>query len=173
MIKIIGIAMLVASAIATGSVMACQVKERVEELLYLKKLMLIFKGELRYKNAMLSEAFMSVAMRAKAPYDSLFRELSEATEDNHSMTMSKVFEDKVDQVLGGNTFLNKEDVTRLKELGDTMGYQDQKMQLANIDLYVDRLSQTVDEEKEKMSETMKMYKTLGVMAGIMIAIVLI
>ena len=75
--------------------------------------------------------------------------------------------------LGGNTFLNKEDVTRLKELGDTMGYQDQKMQLAKIDLYVDRLSQTVDEEKEKMSETMKMYKTLGVMAGIMIAIVLI
>ena len=54
-----------------------------------------------------------------------------------------------------------------------MGYQDQKMQLANIDLYVDRLSQTVDEEKVKMSETMKMYKTLGVMAGIMIAIVLI
>ena len=48
MIKFIGIAMLVASAIATGSVMACRVKERVEELLYLKKLMLIFNGVLRY-----------------------------------------------------------------------------------------------------------------------------
>ena len=173
MTKFIGIAMLVLAAIATGSIMACRVKERVEELIYLKKLMLMFKGELRYKNAMLSEAFMSVAVRAKAPYDSLFRELSEATEGNHSMTMSKVFQGKVDEVLNGNTFLNKEDLARLKELGDTMGYQDQKMQLANIDLYVDRLSQTVDEEKEKMSETMKVYKTLGVMAGIMIAIVLI
>lgn len=173
MVKFIGIVMLVVAAIATGSIMARRVKERVEELIYLKKLMLIFKGELRYKNAMLSEAFMSVAVKAKMPYDRLFRELSEGTEDNYSTTMAKVFEQKVDEVLVDNTFLNKEDVARLKELGDTMGYQDQKMQLANIDLYIDRLSQAVEDEKGKMSETMKMYKTLGVMAGIMIAIVLV
>ncbi len=173
MVKFLGIVMLVTAAIATGSIMAYRVKERVEELIYIKKLMNIFKGELRYKNAMLSEAFMSVGIKAKVPYDALFKGLSEATEDNHSTTMANVFYEKVEELLVGKTFLNKEDVIRLKELGDTLGYQDQKMQLNNIDMYIDRLSQTVEEEKEKMNETMKMYRTLGVLGGIMIAIVLI
>ena len=173
MVKFIGIAMLIATAVATGSIMAYRVKQRVEELIYIKKLMLMFKGELRYKNAMLSEAFMSVAIRARGPYDKLFEGLSEATEKNYTTTMAKVFEMKVDEILIGNTFLKKEDIHWFKELGETMGYQDQKMQLANIDLYIDRLSSVVDEEKEKMNETMKMYRTLGVMAGLLVAIALI
>lgn len=173
MFKFIGLSMLVAAAIATGSIMAYRVKQRVEELIYVKKLMLIFKGELRYKNAMLSDAFMSVAIRAKKPYDRLFEELSQATEDNHSTTMASVFEKKIDEVLAGETYLNKEDIGKLKELGETMGYQDQKMQLANIDLYIDRLSASLEDEKGKMNETMKMYRTLGIMAGLLIAIVLI
>lgn len=173
MIKFMGIAMLVCAAIATGSIMAYRVKGRVEELIAVKKLMHIFRGELRYKNSMLSEAFMSVAIKAKKPYDKLFAALSESTEDNHSTTMATVFETKVDEILTENTYLNKEDMKWFKELGETMGYQDQKMQLANIDLYIDRLSSAIIEEKEKMNETMKMYRTLGVMAGLLIAIVLL
>ena len=173
MVKLIGLVMLVAAEIATGSIMAYRVKMRVEELVYIKKLMLMFKGELRYKNAMLSEAFMAVSFRAKKPYDKLFDGLSKATEENNTTTMAKVFESKVDELLVEDTFLKKEDIHWFKELGETMGYQDQKMQLANIDLYVERLSQVVLEEKEKMNETMKMYRTLGVMAGLLVFIVLI
>lgn len=173
MLKITGLILLVSAAVSTGSIMAHRVRQRVEELIYIKKLMLIFKGELRYKNAMLSDAFMSVAIKAKKPYDRLFEELSEATEENHSTTMAKVFEDKIETVLAPDTYLKREDMVRLEELGETMGYQDKKMQLANIDLYIDRLSSTITEEKEKMNETVKMYKTLGIMAGLLIAVVLI
>lgn len=173
MVKFIGMVMLIATAVAIGSIMAYRVKQRVEELIYVKKLMLMFKGELRYKNAMLSDAFMSVANRSKKPYDRLFAGLSEATEENHSMTMAKVFSSKIDELLTDDTFLKKEDIQWFKELGETMGYQDQKMQLANIDLYIDRLSSLIDEEKEKMNETIKLYRTLGVMAGLLVAIALI
>jgi len=173
MLKFVGLVMLVATAIATGSIMAYHVKMRVEELVYIKKLMTMFKGELSYKNAMLSEAFMTVGLRAKKPYDRLFKGLSLATEENNTMTMAKVFETKVDELLTDDTFLKKEDIHWFKELGETMGYQDQKMQLANIDLYIERLSQMVLEEKEKMNETMKMYRTLGVMAGLLLFIALI
>lgn len=173
MLKFLGLAMLFATAVAIGSIMAHDVKMRVEELVYVKKLMTMFKGELSYKNAMLSEAFMVVGLRAKKPYDRLFKGLSEATEENNTMTMAKVFETKVDELLRDDTFLKKEDIHWFKELGETMGYQDQKMQLANIDLYIERLSQMVLEEKEKMNETMKMYRTLGVMAGLLLFIAFI
>ena len=165
--------MVLSACVCTGCVMAQGVKKRIEELIYLKKIMLMFQGEVRYKNAMLSEGFLAVSLRAKEPYNSLFERLSEATENNNSSTMADVFDNEVEDILTGNTYLNGEDIKKLKELGETMGYQDQKMQLANIDLYIERLSSSIDEDKGKMNETMKVYRTLGIMAGIMITIVLI
>lgn len=173
MIKFIGILLLLTASFASGIVLSHQVKQRVEELVYIKKLMLMFRGELDYKNAMLPEAFQAVAIKAKAPYDQLFSELADATEENFSMTMSGLFSEKVDKVLVGKTFLKKEDLTKLKEIGDTLGYQNQKMQLSNIDLYIDRLSVSIEEDREKMAETIKVYRTLAMMTGVLVSIVLL
>ena len=171
MIKLIGMVGVAVSIACTGYTAAENVKSRVEELLYVRRLMLMFRGELRYKNAMLSDAFSTVAIRAKGTYEELFSKLSVATEENYSMPMSMVFSDNVDNILRGHTMLCKEDLDMLKELGETLGYQDQKMQLANIDLYIDRLSVSIDESRKKMVETMKMYRTLGVMGALMSIIV--
>ncbi len=173
MIKLIGIAGIAIAAVSVGYRTAANVKGRIDELLYVKRLMVMFQGELRYKNVMLSEAFAAVAGRAKGTYKELFTELSVATEENHSLAMSQIFTEKVEQVLKGQTLLGREDINRLKELGETLGYQDQKMQLAHIDLYIDRLSESIDEDRMKMKDTMKMYRTLGVMGALMCVIVFI
>ena len=138
MIKFVGIILLLGASFAAGRVLAYQIKQRVNELIYIKKLMLMFRGELDYRNAMLPEAFRAVAAKAREPYKKLFLELASSTEENYTMTMSGLFAEKVDKILEGNTFLKKEDLARFKELGDTLGYQNQKMQLSNIDLYLDR-----------------------------------
>ncbi len=173
MIKFIGLAGMALAIVCTGYTAASNVKSRVEELLYVRRLMLMFQGELRYKNAMLSDAFNTVAMRAKGIYKEFFTKLSVATEENYTMPMSKVFSDNVEKILKGHTMLSREDLSMLKELGETLGYQDQKMQLANIDLYIDRVSQSIDESRKKMVETMKMYRTLGVMGALMSIIVFV
>ena len=69
MIKITGLLIVFISSIFAGYVLGNDVKFRVEELIYVKKLFLIFRGELDYKNAMLPDAFMAVAIRARNPYD--------------------------------------------------------------------------------------------------------
>ena len=173
MIKICGLIIVVVSSIFAGGVLANRVKLRIEELLYVKKILLMFRGELAYKNAMLPEAFLTVGARARAPYDKLFNGLSKATEDNFSMSMSYVFNEALENNLYGNTYLKKEDLLKLGELGDTLGYQNQTMQLSNVDLYVDRLSVLIAEEQEKMNDTMKVYKTMSMMTGIFIGIVLL
>ena len=122
---------------------------------------------------MLSDAFNTVAIRAKGIYKEFFTKLSVDTEENYTMPMSKVFSDNVEKILKGHTMLSREDLSMLKELGETLGYQDQKMQLANIDLYIDRVNQSIDESRKKMVETMKMYRTLGVMGALMSIIVFV
>ena len=77
------------------------------------------------------------------------------------------------KVLVGNTYLKEKDLINLKEIGETLGYQDQKMQISNIDLYIDRLSACIEEDKEKMGEQVKVYRTLAMMTGVMLAIVLL
>ena len=41
------------------------------------------------------------------------------------------------------------------------------MQISNIDLYIDRLSACIEEDKEKMGEQVKVYRTLAMMTGVM------
>ena len=166
LIKIVGICSIAMAAILVGYRAAQNVKGRIDELLYVKRLMIMFQGELRYKNVTLSDGFMTVSRRANGIYRTLFERLSIATEQNYSKSMAQLFEENIDSILVGNTLLSREDICRLKELGETMGYQDQKMQLANIDLYIDRLSEAIEEDRMKMKDTMKMYRTLGVLSGL-------
>ena len=173
MIKIIGAIILIGSSIFAGSVLASRVKLRVEELIYLKKLLVMFRGELEYKNAMLPEAFLAVGNRAKAPYDNVFCQLAKATEDNCTITMARVFENVLSSCLKGNTYLKNEDLHKLYELGDTLGYQNKTMQLSNVDLYLDRLNVQIQEEREKMNDTVKVYRTISAMTGIFVAIILL
>lgn len=173
MIKIIGLIIVVSSSIFAGRVLGNRVKLRVEELIYLKKLLLMFRGELEYKNAMLPEAFLSVANRAKTPYNKVFNELSIATEDNCTSTMSSVFASVLSKYLTGNTYLKNEDLLKLYELGDTLGYQNKIMQLSNVDLFLDRLNVQIQEEREKMNDTVKVYRTMSAMTGLFVAIILL
>lgn len=173
MIKITGLLIVFISSIFAGYVLGNDVKFRVEELIYVKKLFLIFRGELDYKNAMLPDAFMAVAIRARNPYDKVFSELSKATEANCTESMSVVFRREIDKNLLGNSYLKKEDIQRIKEIGDTLGYQNKEMQLANIDLFIERLDVLIGEEQSKMNDTIKVYRTMSMMAGLFIAIVLL
>ena len=173
MIKIIGAIILIGSSIFAGSVLASKVKLRVEELIYLRKLLVMFRGELEYKNAMLPDAFLSVGNRAKTPYDNVFSELARATEDNCTSTMASVFESVISRCLKGKTYLKNEDLHKLYELGDTLGYQNKTMQLSNVDLYLDRLNVQIQEEREKMNDTVKVYRTISAMTGIFVAIILL
>ena len=173
MIKITGMLIVICSSIFAGRVLGNRVKLRVEELIYLKKLLLMFRGELDYKNAMLPEAFMSVAIRAKKPYDKVFDELSRTTESNCTSTMAVVFETVITKYLKGNTYLKNEDLQKVYELGDTLGYQNKIMQLSNVDLFLDRLNLQIQEEREKMNDTVKVYRTMSIMTGIFVAIILL
>lgn len=172
MIKFVGIIILLISSSAIGAVLSYKVKGRVEDMIYIKKLMIMFRGELNYKNSMLPDAFTAVSAKAKSPYNLFFSSLAKDTEENFSKNMTDVFADNVDKYIEKNTYLKQEDLEKLKEIGDTLGYQDKKMQISNIDLYIERLSDTIEESREKMGEQMKVYRTLAMMAGILISIIL-
>lgn len=173
MLKFIGITLLLLSSAAVGATLSYKVRQRVEEMIYIKKLMVMFRGELCYKNSMLPEAFSTVAAKARNPYNIFFSSLAKDTEENFSRSMTEVFCDNVNKVLVGNTYLKEKDLINLKEIGETLGYQDQKMQISNIDLYIDRLSACIEEDKEKMGEQVKVYRTLAMMTGVLLAIVLL
>lgn len=173
MLKIIGFIIVILSSIIIGCVMGNNVKLRVEELVYVKKMLLMFKGELDYKNAMLSDAFFTVGIKAKEPYDKVFMELSRAAEENCTETMSLIFKRELEKNLVGNTYLKEEDINKIIEIGDTLGYQNKEMQLSNIDLFIERLDVLIGEEQNKMHDTVKVYRTMSIMTGLFIAIVLL
>ena len=66
-IKIIGSLFLLSSATAIGFLKAEELRERVERLQELKRMMMLLQGELRFHRAELSEAFENVSENEKMP----------------------------------------------------------------------------------------------------------
>ena len=71
-----------------------------------------------------------------------------------------------------DTSLTQEDRARLKELGDSLGYLDKAMQLANLEAYSRELDLSIEELTEGLPAKKKLFRSLGLMGGLFLAILL-
>ena len=61
----------------------------------------------------------------------------------------------------------------MKHFGENMGYLDNEMQIHSIDLYIEELEYEISKMTEQMSTNTKVFKCLGIMAGLFVVIMLI
>ena len=69
--------------------------------------------------------------------------------------------------------LNEEDINVLKSLGKMLGNTDIEGQVSQIELTENLLNDKILEAQESKRKNTKLYKTLGIAAGLAIAIILI
>ena len=71
------------------------------------------------------------------------------------------------------TNFNEEDITTLKTLGKMLGNTDMAGQVSQIELTEQMLLERIENAKVEKKKNSKLYKTLGITAGLAIAIILI
>ena len=69
--------------------------------------------------------------------------------------------------------LNSEDKERLLLLGDSLGLSDKETQSRVISLYLEELEITIKALNEMLPKKTRVYRCLGVVSGIMLAIIII
>ena len=69
--------------------------------------------------------------------------------------------------------MKKEDIRNLEELGAFLGYSDRKMQENILQFYLEQTQDSIEELKTEIYTKSKLYRSLGLAAGIFLFVFLI
>lgn len=171
MLKMFGAVMVFLSAAGLGFFHAEKIRKQYEELLYLKKVILMLRGEINYNISIMSEIFFHMSERLRAPYCEIFKKLSREMEENQGRNFSDMWRETVINPLQDIILCNR-DLDKLKELGENLGFLDKDMQINYLNLYLENLNLSIAENRDKAQTDEKLSKVMGVLTGIFIIIFL-
>lgn len=170
--KLLGICLILGSSTAIGFFLSNRLKERIEELESIKKLLMMLRGEIKYNHAALSEAFQTIARRMDNLYGRLLSHVSEEMDSMDGQTLMQIWERSVNESLKESA-LNREDREKFISLGGQLGYLDIEMQLGTIELYLEQLEEEIKNARENLKRNGKLYQTMGVITGIFVVILMV
>lgn len=170
-IKAIGTLLTVAAAWLYGYYTAEYSRKRIEELENFKRGFALFGSETLYAGGMLCEVFKSVAERtggtAKAVFETAAAMLYEKAAEGAGAVWEICLEDKTK-----NSFLAEEDIKSLLAFGRCLGFADRQCQGANADMAVEYINTKQEELRKKYLTEAKLYRSLGVLTGLLAAVVI-
>lgn len=170
-IRIIGMLLTLAASTAFGLYLSHLGTFRRADLLEIKKALLILKSEIEYTAAPLPDAMTNIAARISTPVANLFAAFANMLKHNHEgETAYQLWLNAIDENKQ-NTFLKPEDWEVISSFGKTLGYLDKQMQVDTIRFTMDYIDSQITELQESNPKNSKMYKSLGVIGGILLLVI--
>lgn len=149
-------------------------KKRVEAMKIMRKNMLLLKGEIRYSQSALNEAFIHIAEKNKGCYKNFFEHVSHEMEEFQGKTFYEIWKGQLKEDLSETkSGLNKEDIRQLTILGETLGFLDKEMQLNTLDLYLETVEEEIQHLFKDMPEKIRLYQVFGITGGIFLSILML
>jgi stage III sporulation protein AB len=170
-LKIGGALLMVISSVILGFYYAAREMLRIKELMEFKKALLILASEIEYTAAPLFEAAANISKRADKPASAFFADFASGLAENSGETVYRLWESAVEKHKRRYS-LAEEDWEALLAFGKTLGYLDKKMQLNAIDFtnrYIDEKTAALQVGCDKNK---RMYRSLGMLGGVLAAVVL-
>ena len=165
-VKIIIYSFIFLSSSLIGILISKKYENRVNELTEFKNAINIFKTKIRY---------------TYEPIPDIFMEISENLNSNIS-NVFKLAADKMDVLTAGDAWgialkmedlnINEEDKTALSNLSKLLGKTDLQGQLSAIEMTMDFLDEQIRKAQVQKNKNEKMYRTLGMIVGLSIVIIL-
>jgi len=144
---------------------------RVQDLLELKKALLILSSEIEYMRSTLAVACANIAKRTGNGVGSIFANFSQLLSEGEGETAYQLWITAVDTEKD-STFFAEEDMAVIQDFGKTLGYLDKQMQqnaIAYAVAYIDDKAATLQARADKNK---RMFRSLGVIGGLLITVVL-
>ncbi len=172
MLKAAGISLIVLACTGMGFSFSGDYRKRLEELKYIRQIMLMLRGEIKYTKSPLPEAFFHIGARVREPFDQFLKNVSEELEQLGGHTFQDIWMERIRTDLK-ELHLKKNDLEPLIRMGENFGYLDGEMQLGTIDLYLEQLELDIGQAENAAGEKTKVYNCLGVMTGLFLAIIML
>lgn len=143
-------------------------KYRLEQLQEIKNILNIFKTKIKFTYEPIPEIFENIAENTE---DKKIREIfRKAAEDMKYLPAGQAFAKNIDNV---ETYLLEEDKKAIKTLSKLLGKTDVEGQISEIELTDTYVDEQIEKAKQNKIKNEKLYKTMGVIVGLTIVIILI
>ncbi len=171
-VKAIGIFLVLFSTTSIGFFLSGRMKERIEELETIRRLLLMLRGEIKYSHSTLAEAFQTIGRRLKEPYGAMLLKTASVMEQLKGQTLAQIWEESIREALRESA-LYGEDKEKLIQMGNQLGYLDTEMQLSTIELYLEQIEEEIKNAWESFKRNGKLCRTMGIIAGIFLVILMV
>jgi len=169
--SIAGAVALIIGCTAMGFYFAAKEGLRVRDLQEFKKALMILSSEIEHMRAPLPVACANIAKRTTKQVSTLFLEFSKLLEASEGETAYQLWM----QALEGQkpyVHLAEEDWEIMESFGKTLGYLDKNMQQNAIAYAVEYIDEKTAGLLAQADKNKRMYRSLGVIGGLLLAIVL-
>ena len=166
-IKCIIYILIFSSSTYIGILISKQYSNRVSELQEIKLALNILKTKIRFTSEPLYSIFKEISMSSKGNISNLFKNMSENLKTNSAKVAWE-------QGIENETLaIKKQDRQALKSMGKLLGKTDLDGQISEIELTESFLETQISEAQKEKDKNEKLYKTLGMITGVGIIVILI
>ena len=172
MIKAIGAVLVLVSAYAMGSLLALQVKERENWLKDMKTSLFLLLGELEYRQMPLPEALELIGRRHGGRLAGFFLMLSEDLKKKDGCSMQEIWRRQA-RITCKDCPLSGEQKEEFAELGLYFMEADKETRRSSLEFYLHRLEEDIVKLRETGGDKAYLCRTLGMLGGIFILILVL
>jgi stage III sporulation protein AB len=169
--KLLGCIMVLLSCGFLGYILSSDCKKRPRQLRELQSMLQIFETRISYLSDILAEAFESICSLGGGETGVFFSDTVERLRSGRSISASQAWEEAVRENIK-RTSLNREDEEILVSFGKFLGSSDLEGQIKNIRLTLEQLRLQEHKAEESRAKNEGMYRSLGILGGIAVVIVL-
>lgn len=166
-LKIFIFALIIGGCTALGIIYAKRYSNRVLELKEMKNALNMFENKIKFTYEDIPTVFKDISRTIKGNIGKVFENASNKMINKNA---GEAWEEALNVTF---TALKQEDIEIIKGLGRMLGKTDINGQISEIELVNEFLETQIKEAEEEKNKNYKMYKTLGIVVGITIVIILI
>ena len=165
--KIFLLVLIIVSSSYIGILFSKKYANREKEIKQMKTALNMFATKIKYTYEPIPSLFMEIANKIGGNIGNVFSLASTRMKEDSA---GDAWEKALDDV---NHNLSKEDITILKNLSKLLVETDLEGQISQIEVVNEFLTSQLEDANEERRKNEKMYRTLGIVTGLTIAIILI
>ena len=170
-IKIAGGILLLGAATAAGILKSQELTERVRRLQEFKRMIIFMQGELRFHRATLAEAFENVSEKTASPFCEFLAGMAMELEKERS-GFEELWRKSCKELLKQKGF-QAEDGRLLELFGGGLGYLDLEVQMDSINMALVQTDEAIGNAREEERCRGRLYRTMGVTTGLLLALLIL
>lgn len=169
--KWIGALIIIGTTTWLGFDKSHQLNKRPKHIRQLKNALQILEAEILYSQSSLQNAFQNIAEQVPHPLNEFFYSLASSLQ-TQDFDLIDCWEKNVESLINHSSLgLNEAEI--INQFGRTLGQHDMIQQQKHIQLTISHLERELDEARDEQYRYSKMSKSLGILVGVFIVLLLI